>query len=101
MFFLSCLFAYDCQSQDNYVDVKMGESEAAMEYDQELIFKHLFVHFKYLSIPSANPLCLDSKDVSISTLLRMHVNIACLSNQNMRVKLMTGWVTATWWPMIR
>jgi hypothetical protein len=35
-------------SKESYVDVKMGESDNAMEYDQELIFRHLFVYFQYL-----------------------------------------------------
>jgi len=34
-------------SQESQADAKMGESETAMEYDQQLIFKHLFVHFNY------------------------------------------------------
>lgn len=33
-------------SQESHVNVKMGESENAMEYDQELIFTHLFVHWE-------------------------------------------------------
>jgi len=30
------------------VDVKMGESETAMEYDQDLIFKHLCVPYPFI-----------------------------------------------------
>lgn len=31
------------QTQESFVDVKMGEADTAMEYDQDLIFKHLCV----------------------------------------------------------
>lgn len=31
------------QTEESFVDVKMGETDTAMEYDQDLIFKHLCV----------------------------------------------------------
>ena len=57
------------QSQESYVDVKMGESEIAMEYDQELIFRHLFVHFDHPWFVLMLIFLL--KDVFTLTLLRM------------------------------
>ena len=53
-------------------DVKMGENEAAMEYDQEFIFKHLQVAvFVRLRI-----LLMGSLDAFIWILLRMQSNMA-------------------------
>jgi hypothetical protein len=60
-------------SKESYVDVKMGESDHAMEYDQELIFRHLCVHFEYLSNDLLFTLL---EDASISTLPRMRINMA-------------------------
>jgi DNA ligase 4 len=58
IFIFICVFPFIAgQSQESFVNVKMGESEAAMEYDQEFIFKHLFVRFKHsLYVLSLTPL---------------------------------------------
>lgn len=72
----------DLVQETDYVKVKMGEDEDAMEYDRDFIFKHLCVP------PLLLVGCMLSNfflDVSISTLLKMQERTTCQSSQSMKL----------------